>query len=185
METNKYLKARSWFVLSFFLGQALMLLSILACEGDSGNKKKGERAAASPDPVPAESGGKGSTPTQKVVFEDPAKLPPKMTIKAYHMLVKEGPKDFSGYCIALSKDPKLGSEAGDTIVVKQGGCPTSLTIKGKPSPMAFVCNPVELSKEVTQQVVLYSQLETGGSYKDIKTLNHEIILGFCTNPQAT
>jgi len=164
------------------IGVISLSLGPAACEGDS---KKQDKSS----PAPAQDGKGasplGADPKQKVEFEDPALLPQKVSIKAYHLLVKEGGNDFSGYCIALNKDPKLGTDAGDTIVVKRGGCPASLSIKGKSSPMTFVCNPVELTKEVTQQVVLYSQLETGGSYKDIKTLDPEIIRGFCANPQAS
>jgi flagella basal body P-ring formation protein FlgA len=184
MEWYRFTK-HTWYAVGLTLLQGVIIVAAVACEGDGAKKKKEDRSAGPSAPADERNSLNNQSVTQKVEFEDPSKLPEKISVKAYHLLVKEGPKDFSGYCIALSRDPKLGTEATDTIVVKQGGCPTALTIKGKSSPMSFVCNPVELTKDVTQQVVLYSQLETGGSYKDIKTLSHDIILAFCTNPQAT
>jgi hypothetical protein len=157
-------------------------MGLVSCEGEKSENKKKDRPGTGTQTNPK---GEGATVLpEKLEFETLDVLEKKIEVKGYHLLVKEQGENFSGYCIAMSTDPRLPAEALGAFVIKQGACPSSLTIDGSPSKIAYVCKPVPIDGSTTQQVILYGKLQSGGKYQDIRQVSPEVVLAFCANPHG-
>lgn len=160
-------------------GVFLFLAVAAACQGSSNGNR------SNPPPQGGATGGNNTgdvnpaSTGSKIKLDTPQELAKKTEVKAFHLLVRDGDRGYSGYCTASVKKPETLDESIEQVEIKEGPCPSSLKINGKNSPMVYACPAVLDTSGSKHQTFLYETMNSDVGFKKITELDFDISSVFC------